>query len=173
MASSAYSPCAKGGRMIRRCPGGFSLIEVLIVVIILGVLSAVGIPLYKETIRDHKLTKYGNNLEYLIKSAKIMAMEKTTNIGVCVDSSTKLTIYNMGTGRGGGACSGTEVMSMTIDSGDAAGYNVSLAGSSGSFDPRGLAISTGSACVSNGSKYYKVFISRTGLRTESKSGACP
>ncbi len=162
-----------GGCPIIRMEKGFSLIEALIVVVIMGVVAALAIPLYNQSIKDHKLTKYGNNLEYFIKSAKIMAMEKTTNTGICIDSSTKVILYDMSTSRGGGVDSGTAVTSMDVESYDASGFNTSFTGSGGSFDSRGLAIATGSACVSNGIKYYKVFISRTGLRTQKSTGACP
>jgi type IV fimbrial biogenesis protein FimT len=151
---------------------GFSLVEALIVVIILGVLSAAAIPLYNRSIGDHKLTNYGNNLQYLVKYAKIVAMEQTTNVGVCIDSTTTLTLYNMGGSRGAGSCSGTAIKSMVIEGGDAAGHNISLAGSGGSFDPRGLAIFTGNVCVSNGIKYYRAVINRTGIRMENKTGTC-
>jgi type IV fimbrial biogenesis protein FimT len=155
-----------------RSSKGFSVIELLVVVIIMGILAGMGIPIYVNQMKDHTLRNYGNNMDYLVRYAKITSMEQTKNIGICVNSATQLIIYNMGTNRGAAICSGTAITTMNIEAKHAAGYNIALSGSGASIDPRGIAIMIGNVCVSNGNKYYKVAISRTGTRTEEGSGAC-
>jgi type IV fimbrial biogenesis protein FimT len=156
---------------------GFSLLEMLVVIAIAGVLAAVAVPSYMGMIKKHKLTQYGTEMEYLVKYAKIIAMEKTTNTGVCISGGTNLTIYNIGTSRSASICSGTAIKSMTILNSDNTGYNISVSGSASgyaaSFDPRGLAIQTGNICVTNGTKYYRAVVSRAGIRAEEGSGGCP
>lgn len=152
---------------------GFSIVELMIVVIIMGVVSSLAIPSVRETIRGHKLTQNGKSIEYLVRYAKIMSMERTTNIGVCVNDSKTLTLYDLGTDRSAGVCSGTSIMNMTVPDTDASGYSISLSGSGASLDPRGLAIQTGNGCVSNGITYYNVVVNRTGVSVDSKAGPCP
>jgi type IV fimbrial biogenesis protein FimT len=160
------------GSLRMRSPKGFSVIELLVVVIIMGVLAGMGIPIYVNQMKDHALRQYGNNMEYLVRLGKITAMEQTKNVGICVNSATELIIYNMGTDRGAAICSGTSITSMTIAANHATGYGIGLTGSGAAIDPRGLAIWTGNVCVSNGRKFYRVTIDRTGTRTSEGSGAC-
>ncbi|MCX8021395.1 MAG: prepilin-type N-terminal cleavage/methylation domain-containing protein [Syntrophorhabdaceae bacterium] len=151
---------------------GFSLLEMVVVIVIAGILAAIAVPSYLGMIKKHKLTQYATEMEYLVKSAKIIAMERTVNTGICVDSSTNLILYIIGTSRSAGICSGTEFRRMTINATDASYSNISLSGSGASFDPRGLAIWTGNVCITNNEKYVKACISRTGIRIEEGSGGC-
>jgi prepilin-type N-terminal cleavage/methylation domain-containing protein len=155
-----------------RRTGGFTVIEMLITLIIVGILSAIGVPSYLKLMKSYTLNQYAANMDYLVKYARVMAMEKTTNSGICVNSSTQLIIYNIGTNRGSGICTGTASMTLNIDSSHASGYNISINGSGGSYDPRGIAIQLGNVCVTNGSKYFKTVISRTGMRSEEGAGGC-
>jgi prepilin-type N-terminal cleavage/methylation domain-containing protein len=151
---------------------GFSLIEMLIVITIAGVLATIAVTSYRGMVKKHKLVQYGSEMEYMVKYAKIIAMERTSNTGVCIGSNTNLVIYDIGTNRGADACTGASVKTMAVTSADAAGNNISVAGSSASFDPRGLAISTGNVCVTNNARYIKACIGRTGIRMEEGAGGC-
>lgn len=155
-----------------RNPFGFSLIEIIVVIIILGIAAAIAIPGYQGMMKTTKFRQYSTNMEFLVKYAKIAAMEKTTNIGICVNDTQNLIIYNIGTSRSASICSGTELSRMTITNSDANAYGFSLSGSGGSIDPRGIAIWTGNVCITNGSQYLKTTIGKTGIRTDSGSGGC-
>lgn len=168
---------------------GFSLIEIIVVIVIMGILAAIGIPSLQKMVRDHKIIQYGTNLEYYVKLAKLKSMEKTVNTGVCLDSSTQFTIYNLTATRPSYASDscptsgGTSIAYFTIPSDEATGHNLTLYGSTcasaGSypmgciaFDPKGLAIWTGNVCVSNGDKYYKVIVDRASIRSQDGTGGC-
>jgi len=146
---------------------GFTIVELLIVVSLIAILSAVAIPALLKYQRDYKFLDYASQMEYLVKSAKILAMERTTNVGVCVEES-RLTIRYLGTSRGAGICTGDVVRTMHVTD-----SYVSLSGSGASFDPRGLAIFTGNVSVSYSGRCEIVCISRTGIRTKRVlSGTC-
>ena len=151
---------------------GFSLLEMIIIIVIVGILAAIAIPSYYGMIKRHKLTQYASEMEYIVKSAKMLAMEKTSNTGLCVDSSTNLILYDIGTSRGASICSGTVIRSMTIPLSDASVNNITFSGSGASFDPRGLAIWTGYVCITDQTRYTKACISRTGIRMEEGAGGC-
>lgn len=151
---------------------GFSLIEIVVVIIILGIAAAIAVPGYRGMMKTTKFRQYSTNMEFLVKYAKIAAMERTTNVGICVNDSRNLVVYNIGTSRGAGICSGTEILRMTITNDDASAYGFVLSGSGASIDPRGISIYTGNVCITNGSQYHKTTIGRTGIRTDSGSGGC-
>ncbi len=155
---------------------GFSIVEMLVVISIAGVLAGVAVTSYRDMVRKHKLIQYGSKMEYMVRYARIMAMERTSNIGVCVQNNSNLTIRDIGTDRAAGPCTGTTVKAMTITSEDVSGNSITLAGSSVAFDPRGLSVCTqnvcGNACVTNNARYVKACVYQTGMRIEEGAGGC-
>lgn len=145
---------------------GFSLVELMITVSIVAILSAIAIPALLKYQRDYKFWDYASQMEYLVKMAKIYAMERTTNVGVCVSGGT-LTIRDLGTSRGAGICSGTEIRRMTVTD-----SYVTLAGSGASVDPRGITIWSGNTCVSYNNKYTKMCFSKASVRRVEGNGGC-
>jgi prepilin-type N-terminal cleavage/methylation domain-containing protein len=159
---------------------GFSIIELMVVIILMAILSSAAMVMYRGQIKDSRFKQYAYNLEYLVKNGKMYAMERTTNIGICV-ATAEVTIYDIGASRSAGACSGTLVNRLSIESDDMSTLNISFSGTSPGItvDPRGLTISPVApavdpgVCVSNGAKYFKIVVYRTNVRTEEGSGSCP
>ena len=145
---------------------GFTLIELLIVLAIFSVIATVAVPSLRTYYRNYKYKDYAYSMEYLIRGSKLTAMERSVNIGVCVNSGT-LSIINMGTSRTD-ACTGTALNTLQITD-----NFVSLSSSGLAFDPRGFAIFSGNVCISNNANYYKVVVSKFGaIRIEKGTGGC-
>lgn len=147
---------------------GFSIFELILVLGLMAILASIAFPNILKYFRDYKFNDYGGQIDYLVKYAKIYAMEKTTNVGICVNSANKiLTIRDIGRSRGAGICSGSVIKSMPI----AENY-ISLAGSGASLDPRGVTIFSGYVCVSYNNRHIKVCLSKASVRTIKGSGEC-
>lgn len=152
---------------------GFTLVELLLVLAIAGIMLSIAIPNLIKYRKDYIFNDYASQIEYLVKYGKIYAMEKTTNVGFCVNTDTKtFSIRNLGTNRNSDKCSGSEVRKITITENyiTIAGYGA--LGLGPTVDPRGLAIYKGSVCISDGNKYSRICISTTSVRTEHGTGGC-
>lgn len=149
---------------------GFSLLEICIVIAMIAIVVAIAAPSLSAYYRIYKFKEYAYSIESLVKASKLTAMERSVNVGVCVDSAAKtISIVNMKDSRSKSQiCSDTVLNTLRIED-----SFVSLSGSAVAFDPRGFAIFIGNVCVSNDAKYYKVIISRFGaIRIDKGSGGC-
>jgi prepilin-type N-terminal cleavage/methylation domain-containing protein len=146
---------------------GFSFIELLVVVLVSSILLTVAVPSLKAYYTNYKYNDYAYSMEYLIRGSKITAIERSVNIGVCVNSGT-LQIINMGTSRAD-TCTGTALNTLQLED-----NLFSLSGSGLAFDPRGFAIFPGDVCISNNAHYHKVVVSKFGgIGIEKGTGGCP
>lgn len=147
---------------------GFSLVELMVVIALITILSAVAIPQINKFYRTYKYIEYTSSMENLVRWAKMTAMERSINVGLCIDTTNKvLRMVNMGTNRTG-ICSGADLNILRIEH-----DYISIGGSGAAFDPRGFAIFNGNVCLSNGESHYKAVVSRFGaIRIEKGSGIC-
>ncbi|MCK7508874.1 MAG: prepilin-type N-terminal cleavage/methylation domain-containing protein [Desulfobacterales bacterium] len=89
---------------------GFSLIELLVGVALMAIVSSTAIPNLFAYYRDFKFDEYASQIEYSVKQAKIYAMERTRNVGVCVNTGGRTVVINdIGMNRGAGPCTGTQL----------------------------------------------------------------
>ncbi|MBF0327701.1 MAG: type II secretion system protein [Nitrospirae bacterium] len=147
---------------------GITTIELLVVASIIIVMATVALPNLMVYIKQYRYDNYVAKMEYLVKYSKMLGMERTTNISVCVSGSS-VTLYDIGNSRSAAICSGTAVPQQGLSISES---YISLSGSGASFDPRGMAIQTGYVCLAYNNGYTRLCISSTGVRKEIGSGDC-
>lgn len=149
---------------------GFSFIELMVVIALITIISAVAIPSITKFYRTYKYIEYTSSMENLVRWAKMTAIERSINVGLCVDTTNKtLSIINMGINRTG-TCTGTVLNTFRIEH-----DFVSIGGVEAGFDPRGFSLfdDDRNVCLTNGASYYKSVISRFGaIKIEKGSGVC-
>jgi len=156
---------------------GLSILEIMIALAILFILASITFPDFRKVYRTYKFNSYAYKLESLVRYAKIVAMEKTVHVSICVDTNAKiisLYIYNETTSRDP-SCSGDLISQLKITD-----DWVSLTSSWGwsksgeMFDPRGLALFGGHICISDGTSYFEIKTqsNRGAIRTEAGQGTC-
>ena len=156
---------------------GISLLEFLLVLSIIVILSTFAVPAWNRFFEINRYNNFIMAVENAITQAKIIAIEKSTNVGVCV-SGNQVLIYDTGYARSNNPCAGTLLFTVTPES-----ENISVS-SSGTiiFDPRGLNIwagdeemNEGNVCIHHNefNTYYKIIVGRGHQRVEKGEGECP
>lgn len=120
---------------------GFTLTEVLIVISIAVIIAIIAIPNIRKYYSIYKSNEKVKEVESALKWARLVAMERTTNIGLCVENN-QLKIIDMGTSRSG-ICTGSILRTIKGT------QDIIISGSGSAFDPRGLAIFSGSISVNS------------------------
>jgi type IV fimbrial biogenesis protein FimT len=150
---------------------GFSLIEFFIVIGILAILASIGFPSIQKLYKVYKFNQYAFELENTVKWAKIKAMERSSNISICLNGN-EIRVYDEGTKRSP-SCSENLLRTMKITDTWITLY-ISVGKSGLMFDPRGLAIYGGNVCITDGERYFKAVLQsdRGAIRIEGGSGRC-
>lgn len=150
---------------------GFSLLEILIVIAIIGIVAAIAVPSFMAYYKMHRFNENAFSMESLIKEGKLIAMERSINVGLCVDASAKtFQVINMGQSQSN-ICQGDILRELEITD-----DFISLSGSGAFFDARGFSWPhIGSVCISRDSaKYLRATMSRFGaIRMERGNSGCP
>lgn len=69
---------------MKRTSSGFTLIEIMIVISVLGILATVTVPHYQSLMDHYRLETASNNVLVRLRQAKQMAMDERKNIGVAL-----------------------------------------------------------------------------------------
>lgn len=63
---------------------GFTLLELMIVVVIIAITASVGVPSFRDTIRNQRISTLSNELLTSVSQARAAAIQQNTNVVVCM-----------------------------------------------------------------------------------------
>lgn len=85
---------------MKRASEGFTLIEIMIVIAVIGILATVTVPHYQSVLDHYRLETAANEVLVRLRQAKQMAMDERKNIGVEMTANqVQLVGVNPGTGQ--------------------------------------------------------------------------
>ena len=67
---------------------GFTLIELMVVLTLIAILATIGIPSFREMIKNNRVTGQNNELVALLNFAKSEAVRRSTNVDVIISRTT-------------------------------------------------------------------------------------
>lgn len=65
---------------------GMTLLELMAVVAIIAITAAIGVPSFRDTIRDNRITTLSNELLTAISMARSSAIQQNTNVVICTSA---------------------------------------------------------------------------------------
>ena len=168
---------------------GITLVEILLVIAIIAILASITVPSLKRFYRIYKFNEYSFETENLIKWAKITAIEQSSYIWICIEKSgsftdtcsggngCKIEVYNVGTCSESSCSDKTALKSLVIQDNWVTITRSTLFPKGYScltFDPRGLAKTSGNICITDGNRYYKITLqlNRGTITVNSGDGGC-
>lgn len=155
---------------------GFTLIELMVSILIMGILMGISVTVGASTYRDFQFNSYASKLEYFAKYARIYSIKKSVYTGLCNENRV-LTLRDMGAGSVASdlssPCNSSNAIIKKLDLNSIKG--ISIAGNQQNFvyDARGIAYTQDNICLSNGGKYVKYQVQLVGIRTTRGASTCP
>jgi len=171
---SQYS--VNGDRLRARIQQGFTLIEMMVVISILGILLAIAMPSFSEALLSSKLRSYANNLVASVHLARSEAIKRNAVVTLCASSN--------GTSCSGDWKNGWVILSAgaaVIQTQQAVDVNYKITGTNTtlSFQPTGVGATQDAITICResptaGSQERVVTISATGRPsvTKTSAGSC-
>lgn len=83
MSQTRRPPLPTGAPRALSRAGGYTLIELLVVIIIIGIVSAIGFPAFRELINANRLTGAANELVASLQIARAEAIRRNARVVMC------------------------------------------------------------------------------------------
>lgn len=157
---------------------GFSLIELVVVSSLLLAVAAIAFPMAGTQYERTQMTKFGSQLEYFLKQARMTAMEKGKNVSLCHQSTAdrEFLAMQLQDSTATTACDGVRYKTMELPYQEQMRFDSTAL--NGHYDPRGkyqyaTGQSSASICIDVQQRSFIRFSLRAfGLEQSRGKGTC-